>query len=545
MQTATGYFTMKKITLDCGCEFDVVDGKIDYKPDFNNLNLNCSATWDLICDGNTKGIFQLESFLGEHYAKKAQPRSIEELAALVSLIRPACLQAKMEDGKSLTDHYIMRKMGEEDPDFIVPELAEIVGDTYGILCFQEQASRIGMDLAGLSESDADQHIRKVIGKKLVDKMPETKALLKKGMSENGIDPVASERIISWIEAAQRYSFNKSHSVSYSIISYLTAYLKAHFPLQFYTKYLKHAKHRLGSGDEIKQLIRSAKKQGIYVRQPNIQYCNKEYELIDGSIYIGLTDIKHVGDSDYKYIQDNCKCIQAATWFEMLIFHLPKIKRNSAEALIDAGALDHLFDSRKRAKFELKSVLELKPKEKLFLEPLDPDISLQDGIKLLLDNGYKYKQETGIVSKQRIKKVQDIYNSLTNPVESMDYTEEQIEQIEINLLNFSVSVSPVGSNMDAAMANTRCIDFENSQKDWNITISGKITNYRLYTNKEGSEMCFMSIEDETCELSDIVIFEKTLKKVKHKIYNGALVFIKGNRSRTRDRNSLVVNDLEEI
>src|SRR4029079_6092383 len=118
--------------------------------DPDQLDLNDKETWDLICSGRTKGIFQLETPLGRSYAKKIQPRSIEELSDLITVVRPGFLEAKLEDGKTITHHYIERKHGREEVAFFHPSLEEILKPTYGMLCFQEQAIEIVKKVGGFT-----------------------------------------------------------------------------------------------------------------------------------------------------------------------------------------------------------------------------------------------------------------------------------------------------------------------------------------------------------------------------------------------------------
>ena len=132
--------------------------------DFNINNFEDQEVWDLICSGKTKGIFQLESNLGRHWAKQLKPRNISELAALISLIRPGCLRAYV-DGKNMTQHYVDRKTGKDAVTYPHDSLEEVLKETYGVLVYQEQSMMIAQKLAGFSLKDADS-LRKAIGKKM-------------------------------------------------------------------------------------------------------------------------------------------------------------------------------------------------------------------------------------------------------------------------------------------------------------------------------------------------------------------------------------------
>ena len=200
----------KKVKFNCGCEFNVIDGKFIF--DTENVPLSCDATWDLISDGNTKGIFQLENQLGQMLAKKLKPRNIEHLAALTAIIRPSCLEAKISDSKgnfkTITNRYIDRKNNNEVPECFHPALEPILKNNYNLMIYQEDAIKIARDIAGFSLEKADS-LRKACAKKQPELMVKVKKQFLQGCSKVGaVDREDAEEIFSWIEKSQRYSFNK-------------------------------------------------------------------------------------------------------------------------------------------------------------------------------------------------------------------------------------------------------------------------------------------------------------------------------------------------
>ena len=153
------------------------------------IDYNCDKTWDLFHEGKTKGVFQLESNLGKSWSKKLKPSNMEELSALIALIRPGCLKA-ISDGKSMTQRYIDRKHGLEDVEYLHESLEEILKPTYGVLVYQEQSMRIAQKLAGFNLQEADV-LRKAIGKKKADLMAEVKKDFIKGCKK---EKIVSEEI---------------------------------------------------------------------------------------------------------------------------------------------------------------------------------------------------------------------------------------------------------------------------------------------------------------------------------------------------------------
>lgn len=202
-----------KYKFSCGCEFEqhsetlkTEDGLPSISIDFNNLR-DCKRTWELLGTGKTKGIFQLENKLGSEWSEKIEPWNIEDLAALISLIRPGVLKSMLE-GKSLAQHYVDRRHKREDVSYIHDSLKKVLEDTYGILCYQEQAMRIAQEIAGFDEKESD-NLRKSIGKKDSELMSKIKIQFLEGCEKtNVVTKEIAEEIFGWIQESQKYSFNK-------------------------------------------------------------------------------------------------------------------------------------------------------------------------------------------------------------------------------------------------------------------------------------------------------------------------------------------------
>jgi DNA polymerase-3 subunit alpha len=195
----------KKFQYPCGCSFDVSEQednkKINFDPTIENINLDCSRTWDLISSGNTKGCFQLESRLGRSMAKKLKPENIEQLSALISIMRPGCLEA-VREGKTVSNHYIDKKNGLESVDYFHASLEPVLKNTYGEMVYQEQAMEITKVIAGFNLQEADM-LRKAIGKKKPEEMAKVKSKFLEGSTKLGIvNTEEAEQIFGWIEKSQ-------------------------------------------------------------------------------------------------------------------------------------------------------------------------------------------------------------------------------------------------------------------------------------------------------------------------------------------------------
>ncbi len=201
-----------KIKFNCGCEFTKNEqGKIviPIETFWDNLNYKCSAAWDLINSGDVKCGFQIESSFGQQLVKRLKFKTIDDIGHLSALMRPSCTDSKMEDGKSLTDHYIMRVNGEEEPTPFHPAIEPYLRDTQQILTYQEQAAQIVQAIAGFTASEADD-LRKACAKKRADLMAPLKIKFLEGCKKIGsVGEHDAERVWQWLESGQRYGFNRS------------------------------------------------------------------------------------------------------------------------------------------------------------------------------------------------------------------------------------------------------------------------------------------------------------------------------------------------
>jgi DNA polymerase-3 subunit alpha len=521
--------------FDCGCKFHILDNKgeypkIDFSPKPENVNFECSRTWDLISDGNTKGIFQLESRLGHMMAKKLKPGNIEQLSALISILRPGTLEA-IRDGKSVTNHYIDKKNGLESIDYFHSALESSLGSTLGEMIYQEQAMQIAKDIAGFDLKESDT-LRKIIGKKQVAQMAAMKSKFLEGCkNKNIVSEQDAEQIFGWIEKSQRYSFNKSHAVSYAVNAYLSAYAKAHFPRIFFASYLKFAKDKIDPQQEIKELVRNAGEMNISVRLPDFRNLNSHFMIKNKEIYFGLTDIKGVGDSVFKKILEISKIVNLSSlsWLNMLTQVLLKINSTAAKALISCGALDYFKKNRTEMLFELEVISNFTKKElELFQNIITEkaNINLEKAVTSLLQDK---------ITKKRIETINNILQSIKDPPYSLTDKIEWLSDNENSLLGVAISCSKLDC-YDIAMTNTNCKEFKTTLLD-KIIIAGEISNINIIKTKKGKnpgqEMAFISIEDQYGLVDSIIFFPEQLEAYKHHLFENNILIFVGNKTKNKD------------
>lgn len=524
-------------SFSCGCKFPILGEtkehpKIDFSPNVENINLDCDITWKLISDGNTKGCFQLESRLGQMMAKKLKPQNIEQLSALIAIIRPGCLEA-IREGKSITNHYIDRKNGLESIDYFHPSLEPALKPSYGEMIYQEQAMQIAQDIAGFDLKEADM-LRKAIGKKKPEEMAKIKTKFIDGAKkENIVDESQAEEIFGWIEKSQRYSFNKSHSVSYAINGYLSAYAKAHFPKVFFASYLKFAKDKIDPHQEIKELVRNATEMDIEVNIPDFRNLNKLFILKNQSIVFGLTDIKGVGSSVYEKIIELTKQydVEQLSWLQTLTKILLNINSTASKALISCGAFDFYKKNRTELLFEYDICASLTNKE---LEKLQNIIESNNITKL------KPALESLIlepkINKKRIEIIKNLIYSVIKPPYSLIDKIEWLSDSENALLGVAISCSKLDT-YDISMTNTTCKTFKGCGLSQNIIIAGEVVNTNIIKTKTGKnpgqEMAFISIEDQTGMLDSVIMFPEKWLTYKTHFFPGNILVFSGNKTKSKD------------
>lgn len=312
------------------CKCQIEKGQFD----INKIDLDCPAVWKLISSGHTVGVFQLEKKLGQDWARKVQPDSMEGLSALISILRPGPLEAGM------SQDYVDIKFERKKSSYLHPTLKPILEPTYACLLYQEQAIKIATDIAGFSPEIADD-LRKAIGKKLPELMAKMRDKFVDGCKNHSdIGKGMAEEIFGWIEKCQRYSFNKSHAISYGMIAYQTAWMKCHFPHEFFASYLTFSNYKIDPKEEIYGLVQDARFFGIEILSPDIRRGNVHFEIVDEAskgVAFGLSHVRGVGQSAIsKIMSDGTKRLK--TWANFLAA-VPDFHRNVGIALIKSGACD--------------------------------------------------------------------------------------------------------------------------------------------------------------------------------------------------------------
>ena len=299
------------------------------------LPLDDKQTYEMLQRGDTSAVFQFESPGMRDVHKQIKPDRFEDLIAIVSLYRPGPMDN--------IPTYIKRKHGEEQISYLHPALAPILDETYGIMVYQEQVMKIAQVLGGYTLGGADK-LRKVMGKKMREEIPKQRAMFTEGALKNGIDEDTATKIFDQMEKFASYGFNKSHAAAYSLISYQTAYLKAHYPVEFMCSVMTLD---ITNVDKLLLYKEECKKMGIKVLPPDINKSLSEFSVEDGAIRYALSAIKSVGAANMEAIVKNRKEKGAFKDLSDFIHRIDakNINRRQIEQLVKAGAFDCLDKAR--------------------------------------------------------------------------------------------------------------------------------------------------------------------------------------------------------
>jgi DNA polymerase-3 subunit alpha len=321
----------------------------------------------LLAAGDTTGVFQLESSGMKDLLVRLKPENFDEVTALVALYRPGPLDSGM------VDDFVERKHGRKEVSYMLPQLEPILKDTYGVIVYQEQVMKIAGALASYTMGEADG-LRKAMGKKIAAMMAEHRERFVKGAVENGIDESKAKALFDLMEKFGGYGFNKSHSAAYALIAFQTAYLKAHYPLEFIAALLTSEMHSI---DGVVKYINECRTHGIDVQPPDVNSGHKTFIVTEGKIQFGLVAVKNVGDGAVEAIVEereaNGPFDSLADFCERV--DLRRVNKRVVESLIACGA----FDSTGARRSQMMAVLEetLDYGQKVQKERCDPQMGLFD------------------------------------------------------------------------------------------------------------------------------------------------------------------------
>jgi DNA polymerase-3 subunit alpha len=478
--------------------------------DIEKIPLDDKEVYKDLREGRTAGVFQLEGSGMTRYLKELKPTEFEDIVAMITLFRPGPME--------FIPSYIKRKHGKEKVSYIHPKLEPILKKTYGVCIYQEQLLQIARDLAGFTYGQADI-LRKAVGKKIKSLLDEQETKLIEGMKNNGISDKIAREIWNWILPFAQYGFNRSHSCSYAMIAYQTAYLKTHYPVEFMASLLTSEKHDM---EKIAFLIDECKKMKIDVLPPDINESLTNFTVVpnESKIRFGLSAIKNVGANVVKAITDEKK---ANGPFKNLGDFLARINskdlnKKSLESLAKAGVFDSLLE-RNQILSNMEEILEFNrecQKKKI------------DGQRNLFDGKINFSSEIRLAS--------------SAPASSKEKLEWEKE-----LLGLFVTSHPLESfrrilEEKASPLAKACQEIEGKK----VKVAGIISSFKKIITKSGKPMLFVNLEDLTDKI-EVVVFPSILERNPLPFRENKIVFITGRVSHRANDDSakIICDDIQEI
>ena len=317
--------------------------------DITTLRDDDQASYDLITAGNTTGVFQLESSGMKEMLVKLKPSCFEDVIAACALYRPGPL------GSGMVDDFIDRKHGRKQVVYDLPQLEPILKDTYGVIVYQEQVMQISRSLAGYSLGQADL-LRRAMGKKDDKEMTRQKGLFLDGAKANNLDPKKAEAIFDLMHKLAEYGLNKSHSAAYALIAYQTAYLKAHYPVEFMAALLTCD---MDSTDKVIKNISDCREQGIDVLPPDVNKSGLTFTVVGKSMRFGLGAVKNVGSGAIEAILEARKDGEFTGLFDFCErVDLRRVNKRVIESLVKCGAFDSTGATRSAQMEGLETAMNL-------------------------------------------------------------------------------------------------------------------------------------------------------------------------------------------
>lgn len=478
--------------------------------DFNRMPMDDKATYQLLCDGDSIGVFQLESNGLRAIMRELAPNDLEDIIAMVALYRPGPLKSGM------VDDLIERKHGRKEIEYLHPSLEPILKPTYGVILYQEQVMLIARDLAGFSLGQADM-LRRAMGKKKPEIIAAMKQDFMNGAEQNHIDRKIAAKVFELIEYFAGYGFNKSHSAAYAIVAYQTAYLKAHYPVEFMAALLTSI---MDSADRIAFYIAECKRMGIAVLTPDVNESQENFTVSNGRIRFGLAAMKNVGKGAMQSIIEVRQAEGAFTSLQDFCARvdLSQVNKRMIENLIKGGA----FDSLEGNKRQLLAILDqcLEQGNEIRRSKASAQISLFD-----------FAEETGLTSR---------YDPISLP-DMAEYSRQELLAMEKQILGLYVSGHPLDDYQQVLHEKTSTTLAELTEDDdqKRIILGGMIDTFKINTTKRGDTMATCQFEDLTGSI-DVLVFPKTFVRYREMIQKDAMVLIKG-RYMAQDDNPKVSAD----
>ncbi|MEP7147682.1 MAG: DNA polymerase III subunit alpha [Acidobacteriota bacterium] len=466
--------------------------------DWSRISLSDEKTMQLFGDGRTDAVFQFESGGMQEICRRLKPKELEDLSALNALYRPGPIDGGM------IDDYIARHRGEKQVRYLIPEMKEILANTYGVLVYQEQIMQLAQKLAGYSLGEADM-MRRAMGKKKREEMAVHEEKFISGAVANKIAKDKAESIFKLMAQFADYGFNRSHSIAYAYLAFQTAYLKAHYPAYFYAAVLSHE-----ADDSAKVYKYSTELRSMSLRllPPDVNESDEGFTPSDEAVRFGLSAIKGIGSATVKAIGEARKKVRFTSLFDFVSrIDQGAIGRRGLESLITSGAFDSLIP-------EEMSIGQWRA-------------NLFAGIDLALSVSQKAwsDRDRGQNALFGSDSATDVFEQSLPDVRPWSQTE--ISTQEKAAVGFYLSVHPLDHYKDIVngLRIRNIADHGELRAGDTIVLAGIVSGFQVRQSKKGNRFCMFRFEDESGGVKCLA-WSEAFGKFSQLLKNDELLIVEG-------------------
>jgi DNA polymerase III subunit alpha len=508
------FLGLKTLTLIHDC-LKLIDITRSEKVDLDHLPLDDKKTYRTLCQGNTTGVFQLESTGIREMTVKIRPNCFEDLVAILALYRPGPLDSGM------ADDYIKRKNGKEKVKYLHALLEPILKDTYGVIVYQEQVMQTAQILAGYTMGEADI-LRRAMGKKDPEEMAAQRERFVGGAVAKKIDEKRATEIFDQMETFARYGFNKSHSAAYALVSYQTAYLKTHYAVEFMAALLTS---EMGDTDKVIKNLAECRDKNIEVLAPDINESLSNFTPVGDKIRFGLAGVKNVGekavevilesrrkDGPFDSLFDFCRRVDMAA-----------VNRRVIESLIKCGAFDSTQVSRARMTGALDDAMKVGQAHQR------DQASNQIDIFAMLGTPSKSAKKAG-----------ESYPSVN------EWSQQEALAFEKEALGFYITGHPLDKydRVLKKISGGTIAALKEKALSGDVRIGGVVSALRLRNTKKGDRYGSFNLEDKSGFI-EVITWPETYKRCADLLAADDPIYVKGKMEVGEERIQVIANEVTAL
>jgi DNA polymerase-3 subunit alpha len=512
------FLGLTTLTIIADCLASIKE-KESVEIDWTTIPLNDGKTMQLFSEGKTDAIFQFESSGMQDICRRLKPKELEDLSALNALYRPGPLDGGM------VEEFILRHRGTKQVEYIVPEMEDILKNTFGVLVYQEQIMQIAQKLAGYSLGEADM-MRRAMGKKKKEEMDPHEVKFIGGAIERGIARKTAKEIFDLMAKFADYGFNRSHSIAYAYLAFQTGYLKAHYPAFFYSAVLSH---EADDSAKVYKYSNELRSMGLSLLPPDVNESDEGFTPAKGSVRFGLSAIKGMGAASAKAIID----ARASGPFTSLFDFATRVEqgavnKRSLESLITAGAFDTL--NREGQPDNLW-------RARLFAAI---DSAIQSGQSAWNDRS---RGQSGLFGDSSAAAME----SDAEMPDAKPWSAAEISAKEKAAIGFYLSAHPLDEYADTlkSLRIRNVADHGDIQPGSNLVVAGIVSALQVRWSKKGNRFATYRIEDQSTGIK-CVMWADAYGKYAALLENDALLIVEGKvESGEGQETTLIVNDVRSL